>query len=62
MKTGEPPHFKKQSMILLIHKAVILVYKSRNLNTSHGIEAGVTLWQARVLLTKKLSNNWKQSI
>ena len=53
MKIGEPPHFKKQSMILLSHKVVILVYKSRKLNTSHGIEFGVTLQQERVLLTKK---------
>ena len=57
MKIGEPPHFKKQRMILLSHKVVILVYKSRKLNTSHGIEDRVTLQQQRVLLTKKLSNN-----
>ena len=27
MKTGEPPHFKKQSTILLSHKAVKAKYK-----------------------------------
>ena len=35
MKIGEPPHFKKQSTILLSHKAVKAKYKSRHSSLSY---------------------------
>ena len=35
MNTEEPPHFEKQSMILLSHKAVKAKYKSRHSSWSY---------------------------
>ena len=43
---------KKQSMILLSHKAVIPIYKLRKAKYKSRNQAGATLLQARVLITR----------
>ena len=59
MKTGEPPHFKKQSTILLSHKVVKAKYKSWHSKWSYPATGKGFNNNNKVITKNQASKQWR---